>query len=212
MNPLRQLGLGGGGDPDRAHVAHARRGDRAAFDVLVRTYERSLRGFVARRLPDEAIDDVLQETWLAAWNDLPTFSKRARFKGWLYGIALHKCADFHRTRGRTTGDEVTFAGNDEDVFSSGEGSSVRDAYADVDLRDAVQTALRTLPVPQREVLELYYYAHLTLAEIAAALGRGESTVKYQFYRAHDQIARPIRELYMDPQPSDAPTLTPVISR
>ena len=161
----------------------------------MRVYERPLRGFVARRLPAEAIDDVIQETWLAAWVGLKTFDKRARFKGWLYGVALHKCADFHRARGRT-GEEAAFTGNDEDVLSSGEGVA-RDAYADVDLRDAVQAVLRTLPATQREVLELYYYAHLTLAEIAAALGRGESTVKYQFYRAHDQIARPLRETYED---------------
>ncbi len=41
-----------------------------------------------------------------------------------------------------------------------------------------------MPGAQREVLELYYYAELTLPEIAAALGRNLNTVKYQFYRAH----------------------------
>jgi RNA polymerase sigma factor (sigma-70 family) len=50
-------------------------------------------------------------------------------------------------------------------------------------------ALRTLPEAQREVVELYYYAELTLPEIATSLNRNLNTVKYQFYRAHQAVAR-----------------------
>ena len=54
--------------------------------------------------------------------------------------------------------------------------------------------MRALPEVQREVLELYYYAELTLAEIAEVCGRHESTVKYQFYRAHAQVAQQLSAL------------------
>ena len=50
--------------------------------------------------------------------------------------------------------------------------------------DTVRHLLGELDEAQRGVLELYYYAQLTLAEIAAILGRNTNTVKYQFYRAH----------------------------
>ena len=40
---------------------------------------------------------------------------------------------------------------------------------------------------------MYYYAELTLAEIAEALGRNVNTVKYQFYRAHTQVAEHLKE-------------------
>ena len=52
----------------------------------------------------------------------------------------------------------------------------------------VRAALSELPEAQREVLELYYYAELTLAEIADSLGRNLNTVKHQFYRAHAMAA------------------------
>lgn len=43
------------------------------------------------------------------------------------------------------------------------------------------------------VVEMYYYAELTLPEIALALGRNLNTVKYQFYRAHARAARELQE-------------------
>ena len=45
------------------------------------------------------------------------------------------------------------------------------------------------PEAQREVLDLYYWAELTLPEIARALNRNLNTVKYQFYRGHDLVAQ-----------------------
>lgn len=57
------------------------------------------------------------------------------------------------------------------------------------IRESVRAALSKLQDAQREVVELYYYAELTLPEIAEALKRNLNTVKYQFYRAHDQVAR-----------------------
>ena len=150
-------------------------------------------------MPAEGIDDVLQETWLAAWVGLKGYDRRARFKAWLFGVALHKCADHHRARGRAP-QPATFAWDGEEpaaaaTLAEQQQQGRDDPYEAADLRHGVQAALRTLPPEQREVLELYYYAQLTLAEIARVAGRHESTVKYQFYRGHAQIARPLRDLY-----------------
>ena len=190
MKFLRQLGVWNAGteDPDQEKASAARCGDRKAFDALVRAYERPLRGFVGNRVAPEAVDDVLQETWLAAWAGLTGYGKRARFKAWLFGIALHKCADFHRARGRAP-DMIPH--QDENAAEHAQ----KDLYAAADLRETVRTALRTLPETQREVLELYYYAELTLSEIAQVSGRNESTVKYQFYRAHAQVAQQLSPFF-----------------
>jgi hypothetical protein len=53
-------------------------------------------------------------------------------------------------------------------------------------REAVKVVLSRLPDAQREVLALYYFAELTLPEIATALNRNPNTIKYQFYRANAQ--------------------------
>ncbi len=183
LSPLRQLGLlpRRPEDAEAGLVTAAQRGERRAFDTLVRSHQTLLRAFLTRRVGPEAVEDVLQETWLAAWAALPGFHGRSRFKAWLFSIAQHKIQDHFRARGRSETEAL-----DENVSSEDVGQ--RDPYAAVDLRHTVLTMLSPLPDAQREVLEMYYYAELTLPEIAQALGRNQNTVKYQFYRAHELVA------------------------
>lgn len=182
MTLARQLSLWARGlsDPDAALLAKAMQGNRSAFDSLIARYEKTLRGFLARRVGPQAAEDVLQETLIACWVGLSQFAGRSRFKAWLFGIAAHKCADHHRQRGQTLARETE---TPPDLADSA------NAYQTIELRETVQKVLQKLPEAQREVLELYYYAELTLPEVAAALNRNLNTVKYQFYRAHDLAAR-----------------------
>ena len=176
---------GDAGDGEAARIRAARRGDRRAFDSLVHAYERPLRGFLVRRAGPEAADDVFQDTLIAAWSAIPKFAGRSGFKAWLFGIALHKATDARRAQGRAPTEawsEVT-----ESMLPT-----AQDPFAAADLKHSVQTALAQILPAQREVLELYYYAELTLPEIAESLGRNLNTVKYQFYRAHAQAADGLR--------------------
>ena len=188
MKLLRQVkaGVWGTDDPDGDLVEAAQRGDRRAFDSLIRAHEPRLRGFLARRVGPEAAEDLLQETLLASWVALARFDRRSRCKAWLDGIAMHKCSDFFRSRGRAQA-EVSLS----DV--AGSWQTPEALYAAAELRETVRQLLEQLPEAQREVLELYYYAELTLAEIARLLNRNLNTVKYQFYRAHALVERGLHQ-------------------
>lgn len=98
--PWNNSSGGGATDTDVGLVRAARRGDRRAFDALVRVYQDPLRGFLVRRVGPAAADDALQETWVAAWSGLPGFTGRSRFKAWLFAIAAHKAADLRDAVGR----------------------------------------------------------------------------------------------------------------
>ena len=173
------------GDPEMRLIQSAQKGDRAAFDRLIRSHAGPLLGFLSRQVGPDAAEDILQETWVAGWSGLQTYRGEARFKAWLYAIARHKCYD-HRRAGKRSGAE-SFS---EDT----PGLSVSEnAFAASDRAQAVRAALSGLPEPQQEVLELYFYAELTLPEIAEILGRNLNTVKYQFYRAHAQAALALKE-------------------
>ena len=154
--------------------------DILAFDELVVALEPELRRFVARRVRHEAVDDVMQEIWVAAWQALPGFTQQSKLRTWLYGISLHKCHDRYRAQ------------RSEDRLVSLEGLPLLDGRPSVEeavaQTDAVSRLLGRLDETQREVVELYYYAQLTLAEIAGVLDRNPNTVKYQFYRAHATLA------------------------
>ena len=151
----------------------------------MRNYSGLLRGYLARRVNASAVDDLMQEILLAGWSALHAFNGKSRFKAWLFGIAMHKCADHHRAAGRDHLDSSVELQDEMALMST---DTLDDWSTDIDRREAVAGALSKLPPNQREVLEMYYYAELSLPEIATALKRNLNTVKYQFYRAHAQAA------------------------
>lgn len=150
--------------------------ERPVFDEIIRVYELEIRCFVARKIEPDAVDDVVQEVWVAAWQSYNSLNDRSKVRPWIYGICLHKCHDHYRARHK-------------------EGRLV--PIADLELHDPnpsperiavgisqILSLLACLDESQKEVVELYYYAQLTFAEIATLLDRNMNTVKYQFYRAH----------------------------
>jgi RNA polymerase sigma-70 factor, ECF subfamily len=173
-------------DAEERRLRAARAGDRAAFDMVMRSHEQELRGFLSRKVSTEDVDDLLQDTWLAAWVALPSYDGRGRFKSWLYKLAIHKFQDHLRDKYRSV-QQVQV----DTIADSWPSPS--DAYAAADLRDSTRALLESLSPAQRDVVELYYFAELTLPEIARALDRNLNTVKYQFYRAHAQAAEKLAE-------------------
>lgn len=171
-NKTQSESLGRNGSSERSLLLRAQRGDRAAFDGLVQLHQTALRGFLRRRLPGDAVEDVIQETFLAAWSALPAFEPRVRLKTWLYRIALHKVADSMRRSSR----EVSLDLLTMDPADTGLTATETAIW--------VRSLLAQLPDEQRLLLELYYFDDLTLAEVALVLDRNLNTVKYHFYQAH----------------------------
>jgi RNA polymerase sigma-70 factor, ECF subfamily len=155
----------------------AQKGDRVAFDGLVQLHQTALRGFLRRRLPSDAVEDVIQETFLAAWSALPAFEPRVRLKTWLYRIALHKVADNLRRSPKELSLELLTS----ELPDTGMRATELALWA--------RSLLAQLPEEQRLLLELYYFDDLTLAEVALVLDRNLNTVKYQFYQAHSRSLR-----------------------
>ena len=173
-----------GADPDGRLFQNAFKGNRMAFESLRQIHENQLKGFVIRHVGASNADDILQDIWLAAWQGLSQYEGRSRFKAWLYGIATHKCFDHIRKQARSPLSE------DPATLDTVE---YKDEYAQVERKQSVGEAMAKIPLSQREVLELYYFAELTLAEIANVLDRNLNTVKYQLYAAHGQMASLLKD-------------------
>jgi RNA polymerase sigma-70 factor (ECF subfamily) len=95
LEALLPLRIGTAGNESRL-IDAALRGNRASFDDLVKQFEPDLRAFVKRRVSEFEVDDIMQDTWVAAWGALKNFDRRSRFKTWLFGIAVNKCRDHYR--------------------------------------------------------------------------------------------------------------------
>lgn len=175
-------------DPDAPLVSAAREGDQRAFDALVNRYQGRLSQFVRSRL-DAAVDadDVAQDILVTAWRELPNFRGRSRFKTWLFGIAVHRCADAARKHLRLKLALGELSTTDREWPNEPSRIDPYEWALAIAERDAVRERLSSLTEAERQVLELYYYAELNLREISELIDVNLSTVKYRFYQAHRRL-------------------------
>jgi RNA polymerase sigma-70 factor (ECF subfamily) len=173
---------------DEELVAAFQSGDIAAFDLLVRRWDRRIQGVVFRLVGNhEEARDLSQEAFLKAYRALGTFKKESRFSSWLYQIAINATRDRLRRRRRRT--DVSL----DEVEEGGEpslrdaGPSALELIESSDLSRAVAAAMASLPEEQREVVILKEYEELTFPEIAEALDVPLSTVKTRLYRGLGQL-------------------------
>jgi RNA polymerase sigma-70 factor (ECF subfamily) len=176
------------GPTDEELVAAFQEGDAAAFDQLVRRWDRRIHGAIHRVMgADEDARDLCQEAFLKAYRGLGAFKREARFSSWLYQIALNVCRDrLRRRRGKTAVslEEIEEAGDGRLRSSS---PSPLDLIEARDLSRAVERAMATLSAEEREVVILKEYQGLTFPEIAETLSVPLSTVKTRLYRGLAQL-------------------------
>ncbi|ROP65439.1 RNA polymerase sigma factor [Curtobacterium sp. PhB115] len=158
-------------------------GDVRAFEVLIRRHAPLLRAYARRTLGStDELDDVVQDTFITAWDRLDGLEDRARVKSWLMRILSRKCLD--RIRARRPHDDVT----ELEVAAPADGAPDRVAEAR-SREEAAERALAELPEAQRrcwimkEVLEYRY------EEIAAELDLPLSTVRGLLSRARKNMIR-----------------------
>ncbi|HSQ79247.1 MAG TPA: RNA polymerase sigma factor [Candidatus Bathyarchaeia archaeon] len=155
-------------------VLRCRIGDREALGQLIDRYYRRLRYFIGR-LADgpEAVDDVLQETWLRAIAKLGTLRNAESFKPWLYRIARNEAYQHLRRKGAAC--EVH---DERDVPDEGrdEAFSAADAAR-------IHNGLGCLHPAHREILVLRFFEDMAYQQIAEVLGCGLNTVKTRLFYA-----------------------------
>ena len=196
-----------GGDEERRLIERSRRGDQAAFDVLVRRYERQVYS-TAYRLTNSYDDasDIAQEALVRAWNNLKSFRGDASFSTWLYRIVTNIFLD-ERKRQRARPQRSL-----EEALELEENTVVRqfedpapspqDRVEEAERWQLLQAAISTLPPPQRVMVVLYHTENRSYEEIAAIMGLPMGTVKSRLNRARLALKNrlaPVAELFLPAQ-------------
>jgi len=124
---------------------------------------------------------VLQNTFLKAWKNLPTFEGRSRLSTWLYRIAINEALDFLRRQKATT-----LASADADLSIANQ--LMADDYFDGDRSQALlQQAIAMLPDVQRTVFTLRYYDEMKYSEMSELLGTSEGSLKASYHVAVQKV-------------------------
>jgi len=157
-------------------------GRQKVFPTIVDQYSQALywkiRSIV---LTHDDADDVLQNTFLKAWKNLPTFQGKAKLSTWLYRIAINEALDFLRHQ-----KTATLSSADADLTVANR--LMADDYFDGDKSQALlQEASAPLPEVPRTVFTLRYYAEMKYSEMSEILGTSEGSLKASYHIAVQKI-------------------------
>jgi RNA polymerase sigma-70 factor (ECF subfamily) len=195
---IHEVGPSGNGDgtDDDSTIIGRSIGDPEQFAVLFRRHASVIQRYVTRRIGPAAADDVVAETFLAA------FRQRGSYRAdcpdalpWLYGIATNLVRRHWRTEVRQFR-LIAKTGFDPVVESFADRV---DAEVSADSLNArLGAALAELPAEQRDALLLVAWAGLSYDQVAIATGRPLGTVQSRVSRARKRLRQSLRELDLQP--------------
>lgn len=193
----RGAGRGTSRASDADLLERIRTGDEAALGELYDRHAGLVLSVALRVVGDrELAEEILQDTFLRCWRGAETYrSGRGQVIGWLMGIARNRSIDMLRSRqhkARLREQVVLPEGDEAGAFGESDESEA------VILRQMVSAAMATLPLAQRQVVELAYYGGMSQAEIAKVTGEPLGTVKSRTRIAMDQLRENLRpHFYLD---------------
>jgi len=170
----------------------ARSREETLFAALYHRHYRAIRGFCRRRVPKDAVDDVVAETFLTAWRRIEDVPPGDQALLWLYSVAYRVIGHHWRgaARRRRLEDRIQ-------LIHGGEASDADDGVVAVvaaDQRRLVLDAASRLNENDAEVLRLAAWEQLSIADIAEVLGIAPNAVKQRLHRAKQHLGREYRKL------------------
>ena len=172
---------------DRQLIEQCLQGQMEAFGELVRRHQDRLYNAVYRFL-DNADDaqDVVQETFVSAWQALGRFKGDAKLFTWLYRIAINHAIDLKRKQRVSRSLEVHL--NDEmPVTDSGNGSRPDDAAERHEDEERLRRAMNSLSSEHRLVLVMKDIEGMKYEEMAEALSVPIGTIRSRLHRARLEL-------------------------
>lgn len=183
---------------DEALAEALKRGDRQAFDELVRRHQGRVYA-IAYRITcnrDDALD-VAQEAFIKAFRKIESWQPVGGFLPWLLRLTTNQAIDAVRWRKRRRTEpleSVDAEGQIRQAEHAAPGGTGRDIRAQ-EIESRVQAALSALSPAQRAVFVMRHYEGLQLADIAVVLGCSVGSVKVHLFRALRKLQKELRDLH-----------------
>jgi RNA polymerase sigma-70 factor (ECF subfamily) len=162
-------------DPEPLVVRLAARGDRDAFEELVRRRQSWVRNLMRRLSRDAALaDDLAQQVFIRVWRTIGQLQQPLRFPGWLKRLAVNVWLQYRRKSDVLAASEIL---DDHDEPTN----ETAGAAVDID------HALALLPDAVRLCIVLSYHAEMSHAEIAETTSLPLGTVKSHIRRGTERL-------------------------
>jgi len=160
-----------------------RRGERDAWRELIAMWEPRLFYYIRRLVPQEPDAwDVLQQTWLGAYESIRSLSDPKLLATWLYRIARNKAIGHRRARGVRAAELA-------EIIGEPAAEDEPDALEEFENAQAVHRAIDELSLAHREALTLHFLQDLSLEQIADVLDVPIGTVKSRLHHAKRELRK-----------------------
>ena len=179
-------------------VERARDGDRDAFSLLFRQTVDAVGRYVVTILGDsDAAEDVVSETFLDAWRQLPRLRRPDRFEAWLFRIARNRAIDALRGREASPMEDADLNEPDQQVLPE-------ELVLQRERSERLRSAMLTLPADYQQVVLLRLVRGLSHAEIASQTGRSEGASRVLLFRALKKLCEELGSTERGRAPGRAP--------
>ncbi len=166
-------------------------GDDSAFDILVEKYQKSVHALAWRKIGDfHYAEEITQDTFLRAYQNLSTLRNPSQFLGWLYVIANRLCLNWLRKHKPAIQVQSLEDTPMEEVAKSTYARYIleqREMEATEHRFEIVKKLLEKLPESERTVMTLYYLGEMTTKEIGKFLGVSVETIRTRLHRARKRL-------------------------
>ncbi|NCI50129.1 RNA polymerase sigma factor [Sediminibacterium roseum] len=168
-------------------IERCKRGDSSGYTGLYNLHAKEVYNTIFRLVQHTAeAEDILQDSFLAAYQAIDGFQNTGGFRAWIKRIAINKSINWIRRNKMKIVEMDT--GNmkieDEEAI---------DERAFTFKMEEVQKAIAALPEPYRTIFQLYAIENIPQVEIAQMLGIANNTVRIQYHRAKLKILRTLKE-------------------
>ena len=187
---------------DTVLIREAQRGNRAAFEELVRQYDRAVLRLALHLTGSDAdAQDIYQDAFLKAYRNLASFRFECSFYTWIYRIVSNLCLDHLRKRQVRKEDAPVASDSDgreydllEKVADARANSNPERDLLSRELSSRIAASLKNLSPRERMVFELKHYHGLKLRTVGEILNTTEETAKNTLFRATQKMRAALADL------------------
>ena len=190
-------------EEDRALIARAQAGEMVAFRRLVERHQRQAFALAFALVRDENdAREIVQEAFLRAFKNLPTFQRDSSFFTWLYRIVTNLGIDLLRKPGRRVQEPIEEVGTtDRDVdfpfLGRFDGADPVEAVRRREIAQRLQAAFDELPSYHRAVIVLRELEGMSYEEMASVMSVSKGTIMSRLFHARKKLQRVLADCYAE---------------
>ena len=183
---------------DQKLVVRVQKGDKTAFDLLVRKYQHRIAKLVSRYVRDRGeAEDVTQEALIKAYRAIGGFRGESAFYTWLYRIAVNTAKNYLVSRSRRPpGSDIDAEDAEQFVGADGlrDSGTPESILMSQELGEVISRAIDALPQELKTAVTLREFDGLSYEDIAAIMECPVGTVRSRIFRAREAIEQAMRPI------------------